>query len=61
MTVMTVGDLPQSPAAAMNFLDVRFDADNMIIESWKGKINGAGKVPALITRDSIILITPCLR
>jgi len=31
--VMTVGDLPQSPAAAMNFLDVDCDVDNLIIES----------------------------
>jgi len=54
MTVMTVGDLPQSPAAAMNFLDAGFDADNLIIVSWKGKINGAGKLPAPIVIKLIL-------
>jgi len=31
----------------MRVYDVRFDAVNSIIESFMGKFNGAGEVPAL--------------
>jgi len=47
MSVAMAGNVCQSPAAAMRVYDVRFDAVNSIIESFMGKFNGAGEVPAL--------------